>query len=49
VNSGYSGHGIMVSAAGSRHLVELLTGVTDARTNPFRIDRRFGPRDLDLL
>jgi len=49
VNTGYSGHGIMVSAAGSRHLVELLTGAADARTNPFRPDREFGARDLDLL
>jgi sarcosine oxidase, subunit beta len=49
VNSGYSGHGIMVSAAGSRHLVDVLTGAEDAHTNPFRIDREFALRDLDLL
>jgi sarcosine oxidase subunit beta len=49
VNSGYSGHGIMVSAAGSRHLVDVLTGAADAHTNPFRVDREFAGRDLDLL
>jgi sarcosine oxidase, subunit beta len=49
VNSGYSGHGIMVSAAGSRHLVDVLTGVVDRDSNPFRIDRDFAHRDLDLL
>jgi len=49
VNSGYSGHGIMVSAAGSRHLVDVLTGAVDRDTNPFRLDRDFAPRDLDLL
>ena len=50
VNSGYSGHGIMVSAAGSRHLVDVLTEAAErAATNPFRIDRDFAPRDLDLL
>ena len=49
VNTGYSGHGIMVSAAGSRHLVDLLTETVRADANPFRIDRGFGHRDLDLL
>jgi sarcosine oxidase subunit beta len=49
VNSGYSGHGIMVSAAGSRHLVDVLTEAAERATNPFRIDRDFAPRDLDLL
>jgi glycine/D-amino acid oxidase-like deaminating enzyme len=49
VNGGYSGHGIMVSAAGSRHLVDVLTGAADAVTNPFGLDRDFPQRDIDLL
>lgn len=49
VNGGYSGHGIMVGAAGSRRLVDLLTGVADRGSNPFRPDREFDHRDLDLL
>jgi sarcosine oxidase subunit beta len=42
VNSGYSGHGIMLGPAGSRHLVDLLTDKADA--NPFALDRHFEER-----
>ena len=49
INSGYSGHGIMGSAAGSRHLIDVLTGSVAADDNAFRPDRRFEPRDLDVL
>ena len=49
VNTGYSGHGIMGAPAGSRHLVDLLTGAGSATSNPFRPDRAFAARRLDLL
>lgn len=47
VNTGYSGHGIMGSPAGSRHLVDVLTGVV--RDNPFAVDRTMGERERDVL
>ncbi len=46
-NCGYSGHGIMGGPAGSRHLVDLITGRID--DNPFRLDRDFVPRPTDVL
>lgn len=49
VNTGYSGHGIMASAAGSRHLVDVLTGAVPAASNPFRLDRSFERRPFDVL
>jgi sarcosine oxidase subunit beta len=49
VNCGYSGHGIMASAGGSRLVVDLLTGRQDPATNPFRPDRPLVPRPLDIL
>jgi glycine/D-amino acid oxidase-like deaminating enzyme len=49
VNTGYSGHGIMGAPAGSRHLVDVITGKIDPKTNAFRLDRDFAPRGLDLL
>lgn len=49
VNTGYSGHGIMGSPAGSRFLVDVLTGKIAPGENPFRPDREFKPRDLDVL
>jgi len=42
VNTGYSGHGIMLSPAASRLLVDLLTG--KAHENPFALDRTFEER-----
>jgi sarcosine oxidase subunit beta len=49
VNTGYSGHGIMGSPAGSRILADVLTGRIAARNNPFRLDRAFDRRDPDTL
>ena len=47
VNTGYSGHGIMLGPAGSRHLVDLLTGKAGA--NPFALDRSFEEREPPRL
>jgi sarcosine oxidase subunit beta len=49
INSGYSGHGIMGSAAGSRHLMDVVTGTIAAEANVFAPDREFEHRDLDVL
>jgi sarcosine oxidase subunit beta len=49
LNTGYSGHGIMGSPAGSRLLVNLLTGTMRASENPFPLDRAFTHRELDVL
>ena len=49
VNTGYSGHGIMGSPAGSRYLVDVLLGRIAPDANPFRIDRSFATRKQDLL
>jgi sarcosine oxidase subunit beta len=49
VNSGYSGHGIMGSPAGSRILVDVLAGRIRPQDNPFRVDREFVARELDKL
>jgi sarcosine oxidase subunit beta len=39
VNTGYSGHGVMCSVGGARHLLEVVTG--SRRENPFALDRTF--------
>jgi sarcosine oxidase subunit beta len=49
VNTGYSGHGVMGSAAGSRIAVDTLTGRLSAEQNPFHPTRQFRHRDLDRL
>ena len=49
VNTGYSGHGIMGSPAGSRHLVDVLTGKISDSENAFRADRKFEAREFDGL
>ena len=41
VNTGYSGHGIMASPAGSRILADLISGKLARGDNPFRPDRHF--------
>jgi sarcosine oxidase subunit beta len=41
VNTGYSGHGVMSSIGGARHLLDLVTGKT--RDNPFALRRTFVP------
>ncbi len=49
LNGGYSGHGIMVGAAASRLVIDLLTGVADAEGNPLRVDRAMDMREHDIL
>jgi sarcosine oxidase subunit beta len=49
LNAGYSGHGIMASAAGSRLVVDLLTGAARTAENPFRFDRSIDPIEHDIL
>ncbi len=39
VNAGYSGQGILGAPVGGQHLVDLMLGVRDRTTNPFRLDR----------
>jgi hypothetical protein len=39
----------MGSPAGSRMLVDLLTGRLPTESNQFRFDREFEPRELDIL
>ena len=49
INAGYSGHGIMCSAGGSRLVVDTLLGRIAPEANPFRPDRPFAERALDVL
>ena len=49
VNTGYSGHGIMLSPAGSRRLADLLSGRAYPRDNIFRPDREPRPRPPETL
>lgn len=49
LNGGYSGHGIMAGAGGSRLVVDLLIGAADVASNPFRPDRSFDAREHDIL
>jgi len=49
LNCGYSGHGIMGSAGGSRLAVDVITNALPAAANPFRPDRPFVTRTLDVL
>ena len=49
VNTGYSGHGIMGSSAGSRIAVDTLTGRLTPYQNPFHPTREFQHRELDRL
>jgi sarcosine oxidase subunit beta len=50
VNTGYSGRGVMAGPAGSRRLVDLLTGKLDPAANPLRPDRPFDPEPaVDIL
>lgn len=48
VHCGYSGHGVMGSAAGSRILADLLTGKLEPSANPFT-SARFESMDLGAL
>ena len=47
VNTGYSGHGVMSSIGGARHLLEVVTG--SRRENPFALGRIFNPARSRLL
>lgn len=49
LNCGYSGHGIMASAGGSRLTVDTLLGRVAPADNPFRPDRPIVERPLDIL
>ncbi len=49
LNCGYSGHGIMASAGGSRLTVDALIGTLPAAANPFRLDRPMATREFDVL
>jgi sarcosine oxidase, subunit beta len=49
INGGYSGHGIMAGAGGSRLVVDLVTGAASVDANPFRPDRAFDSREHDIL
>ena len=50
INTGYSGHGVMGGPAGSRVVVDAITGKLAAEDNPFRPDRTFEEHPaLDML
>jgi glycine/D-amino acid oxidase-like deaminating enzyme len=49
LNVGYSGHGIMGSAGGSRLVVDSIVGKLAPDDNPFRPDRTMVERPLDIL
>ncbi|HEX6796559.1 MAG TPA: FAD-dependent oxidoreductase [Ktedonobacterales bacterium] len=49
LNCGYSGHGIMGSAGGSRLVVDEITGKLANEANPFRLSRPIEQRALDVL
>jgi len=49
LNCGYSGHGIMASAGGSRLTVDAMLGRVSPTDNPFRPDRPLVERPLDIL
>jgi sarcosine oxidase subunit beta len=49
LNLGYSGHGVMGSAAGSRRVIDLLLGQEDPAANPFRWDRPVAERPYDVI
>jgi sarcosine oxidase subunit beta len=49
VNTGYSGHGIMLSPAGSRRLADLLAGTLAPADHVFRPDREPRPRPPETL
>ena len=49
LNCGYSGHGIMASAGGSRLAVDAMLGRIPPQANPFRPQREMVERPLDIL
>ena len=48
-DTGYSGHGVMGSAGGSRLAVDAMLGRVAPAENPFRVDRPMEPRPFDVL
>jgi sarcosine oxidase subunit beta len=48
-NTGYSGHGVMMSAGGGRLLADVVSGHATAERNPFRPERTFAERERDVL
>ena len=49
LNCGYSGHGIMASAGGSRLAIDAMLGRVPPSANPFRPQRTMVERPLDIL
>jgi sarcosine oxidase, subunit beta len=49
LNTGYSGHGVMGSAGGSRMAVDALLGEVVPAANPFRVDRPMEQRAFDVI
>jgi len=49
LNCGYSGHGIMASAGGSRLTIATMLGNISPAENPFRPEREIVDRPLDIL
>jgi sarcosine oxidase subunit beta len=49
LNCGYSGHGIMASAGGSRLVVDTMLGRVAPAANPFRPQREMVERPFDIL
>jgi glycine/D-amino acid oxidase-like deaminating enzyme len=49
INTGYSGHGVMGSAGGSRLAVDAMLGRVGPEENPFRVDRAMEERGFDVL
>jgi sarcosine oxidase, subunit beta len=49
LNLGYSGHGVMGSAGGSRRVVDLLLGRDKQEANPFRWDRPASARPREVI
>jgi sarcosine oxidase subunit beta len=41
LNTAYGGHGVMMSAAGARLFIDVLTGKISDAQNPFRVNRNF--------
>jgi sarcosine oxidase, subunit beta len=49
INTGYSGHGVMGSAGGSRLAVDAMLGKVAPEENPFRVGRAMAERGFDVL
>ncbi|HVA90898.1 MAG TPA: FAD-binding oxidoreductase [Chloroflexota bacterium] len=45
VHTGYNGHGVMLSPAAAKLLIDALIGVITPSDNPFRLDRVFADRE----